>query len=176
MKDTSASASKTPKWSEADKKELLTKARAGDSDAQFWLGAAYEQGWFGKADFQEALKWFKAAAKRGDADAQSSLGQMYGDGEGAPRNYFAAARWYRRAAEHIPDFGGAGQGRNNLGLLYMKGLGVSKEYVRAYKWFSLAHSEANLSYAKAQMSPAQISEAERLVAEWKARHPEPGQW
>jgi Sel1 repeat-containing protein len=67
---------------------------------------------------------------------------------------------------------GAGQGRNNLGLLYMEGLGVPKDYVRAYMWFSLTNFELNLSYAKAQMTPAQVFEAERMAAEWKSDHPE----
>jgi TPR repeat protein len=97
----------------------LAKAQHGDAGAQFWLGAGYEQGWFGKTDFQQALKWLRRAAKHGDPDAQNALGQMYEDGEGVAQNYVVAAQWYRKAAEHVRDFGGAGQGRNNLGLLYM---------------------------------------------------------
>jgi len=169
---TSATASQSSKWTEADKKGLLAKAQHGDTGAQFWLGAAYEQGWFGKADFQEALKWLRRAAKRGNPDAQNDLGHMYEDGEGVPQNYAQAAKWYRRAAEHVPDLGGAGQGRNNLGMLYMNGFGVPKDYVQAYMWFRLAHSDANLSYAKSQMNPAQISKAERMAAEWTTHRSE----
>ena len=168
----SASTSQRPKWTEANKKALLTKAQHGDAGAQFWLGTGYEQGWFGKTDFQEALKCLRSAAKRGDPDAQNALGQMYGDGEGVPQNYAQAANWYRKAAEHVPNFGGADQGKNNLGLLYMNGLGVLKDYVQAYMWFSLANVEANRSSAKAQMTPAQVLEAERMAAEWKTHHPE----
>jgi uncharacterized protein len=137
-----------------------------------WLGAAYEQGWFGKPNFREALKWFRKAAANGDPDAQNSLGQMYQDGEGVRRDYWEAAKWYRTAAEHVPDLGGAGQGKNNLGLLYLNGEGVPRDYVRAYMWFKLASAETNLPYAKAKMTPAQITEAERMVAEWKRSHPE----
>src|SRR5437763_1149769 len=156
-----------------DKQTLLTKAQQGDVSAQFWLGTGYEQGWFGKADYREALKWLRRAAEHGNPDAQICLGQMYEDGEGVPQNDVLAAKWYRKAAEHVPDFGGAGQGRNKLGLLYLKGLGVPKDYVQAYFWFSLSPSQANLSYAKAEMSPSQISEAERLVQRWKEQHPTP---
>lgn len=169
---TSRSASQLAQWTEADRKELLTKAQHGDTGAQFWVGAAYEQGWFGKADFQEALKWLLTAAKRGNPDAQNELGQMYENGEGVPQSYSHAAEWYRRAAEQVPHFGGASQGRNNLGILYMKGLGVPKNYVQAYMWFRLARTEANLSYARSQMYPAQISKAERMATEWKAHHSE----
>jgi len=172
MQAASAPTSQRLKWTEADKNALLTKAQRGDVGAQSWLGAAYEQGWFGKADFHEALKWLRRAAKHGNADAQNELGQMYQDGEGVPQNYVQAAKWYRMAAEHVPDFGGAGQGRNNLGLLYLDGLGVPKDYVQAYMWFRLTNSETNLSYAKARMTPAEILGAERMAAEWKASHPE----
>ena len=98
---------------------------------------------------------------------------MYESGEGMRQDYALAAHWYREAAEHVPDFGGAGQGRKNLGLLYMQGLGVPKDYVQAYMWFSLSNSESNLSDAKDQLTPAQVSEAERMIEDWKRNHPEP---
>ena len=168
----SASMSQGHQWTEADRKALLAKAHHGDAGAQFWLGAGYEQGWFGKTNFQEALKWFRRAAAKGDPDAQVSLGQMYEDGEGVRQNYTLAAKWYRKAAEHVQDFGGAGQGRNSLGLLYMDGLGVPEDYVQAYMWFRLTNFETNLAYAKAQMTTAQVLEAERMAMEWRSHHPE----
>jgi uncharacterized protein len=96
---------------------------------------------------------------------------MFEDGEGVQQNYIMAAKWYRKAAEHVPDFGGSGQGRNHLGLLYLKGLGVPKDYVQAYMWFSLTGSQINLLYAKVEMSPAQVLEAERIAQQWRDRHP-----
>ena len=156
-----------------DKQTLLTKAQQGDVSAQFWLGTGYEQGWFGKADYREALKWLRRAAEHGNPDAQNCLGQMYEDGEGVPQNDALAAKWYRKAAERVPDFGGAGQGRKNLGLLYLSGgRGVPKDVVRAYMWFRLARTEVNLADAKAQMTAVQVREAERMVTEWKNSHPE----
>jgi uncharacterized protein len=162
------------RWTEADRKALLAKARQGDADSQFWLGTGYEQGWFGKANFHKALKWLRAAAAQDNVDAQACLGRMYEGGEGVRQNYVAAAVWYRMAAEHVPDRGGASQGRNDLGLLYLSGLGVPKDYVQAYMWFRLAsNSGANLSEAKSRMTPEKIREAERLAAEWKNSHPDP---
>jgi TPR repeat protein len=151
---------------------LLRAAEHGESEAQFWLGVAYEQNWFETTDIQEAVKWYRKAAVQGHPDAQASLGQMYKDGEGVKQNYVLAAEWYRKAAEHVPNFGGAGQGRNDLGLLYMNGLGVPQDYVQAYMWFRLANAETNLSYAKAKMTPTQVLEAERMATEWKNHHPE----
>jgi uncharacterized protein len=95
---------------------------------------------------------------------------MYEDGEGVTQNYAIAAKWYKRAAEHVPNLGGAGQGRNNLGMLYLDGRGVPRDYVQSYMWFKLAGSERNLSLAKAHLTPEQILEAERFVTEWKTQH------
>jgi TPR repeat protein len=158
-------------WTDVRKKELVVKAQRGDASSQMWLGCAYEQGWFGEKNFPEALKWFRRSAEQGDPDAQVSLGQMYEAGEGVTQNYAIAAEWYRKAAEHVPDFGGAGQGRNDLGLLYLNGYGVPQDYVQAYVWFSLsAESNPNLQYAAEHLTPEHIREAERLASDWKIRH------
>lgn len=136
-----------------------------DADAQFWLGAGYEQGLFGKSDFQEAMKWLQRAAKHSNPDAQITLGQMCEDGEGVPKNYVLAAQWYRKAAEHVPDLGGAGQGRNHLGLLYLQGLGVPKDYLQAYMWFSLAGVESKVAAAQEAMKSGTNSQGSATSGE-----------
>lgn len=161
-----------PQWTEDDRKQLLAKAERGDAGSQMWLAAAYEQGWFGMTNIPEALKWYRKSAAKGNPDAQNELGQMYEDGEGVKQDYVLAAKWYRKAAEHVPNLGGAGQGRNNLGMLYLDGHGVPKDYVQAYMWFSLSGGEqnANLAYAREHMAPDQILKAEHRVEEWRRRH------
>src|SRR6266404_4888620 len=151
---------------------MLRAAEQGDAEAQFWLGVAYEQNWFGTTDVKEAVKWYQKAAEGGNPDAQVELGQKYEYGEGVEQNFKLAAEWHRKAADHVPNLGGAGQGRNQLGLLYMEGLGVPKNYVQAYMWFKLASTETNLAYAKSRMTPAQVLEADRMAMEWKNHHPE----
>jgi TPR repeat protein len=76
------------------------------------------------------------------------------------------------AGEHVPDLGGAGQGRNNLGLLYLHGDGVPKDLVQAYMWFKLTQNHTNLPYAKHQKTPAQIAEAEQMAAAWEHSYPD----
>ncbi len=154
-------------------KWLLRAAELGEPETQFWLGVAYEQNWFGTTDVQEAAKWFRRAAVQGHPDAQVSLADMYEHGEGLDKDYVLAAEWYRKAADHVPNLGGAGQGRNQLGLLYADGLGVPKDYVQAYMWFGLANNETSLSQVQVKMTPSQILQAQQLVEEWKSRHPEP---
>ena len=88
-----------------------------------------------------------------------------GGQEGVKQDFHLAAKWYRKAAEHVPDLGGAGQGRNNLGMLYLNGGGVPQDYVQAYMWFSLSGGKPNpnVAYAKERMTQQQILEAERKV-------------
>ena len=147
---------------------LQPAAKHADPEAQFLLGTAYEQGSFGMANYKEALNWLQKSAKQGHPDAQVSLGQMYERGAGVKQSYSMAAKWYRKAAEHVPNLGGAGQGRNDLGILYEQGLGVPKDFVQAYLWISLANGD--VSYARDNMTPAQILDAERIASEWKGRH------
>ena len=158
---------------ESSKAEMWLRraAEQGDSEAQFWLGAAYEQGWFGATDLQCALEWLRESAAQGHPDAQVALGHMYADGEGVAQDWGIAAEWYRKAAEHVPDLGGAGQGRNELGLLYLEGYGVPKDLVRAHMWFSLARNEKNLETAQFRMTPAQIRRAPHMAREWEEQHP-----
>jgi uncharacterized protein len=149
-------------------------AEKGVPDVQFWLGVAFDQHlWFGVTDQQEALKWFRRAAELGNPDAEAELGRLYQDGDGVEQNYVQAAFWFRKAAEHVPNLGGAGQGRNNLGLLYADGHGVPKDYVQAYMWFSLAGNDSNISDIQNEMTPNQISQAQQMAADWKVQHPDP---
>lgn len=141
---------------------MLRAAEQGDAEAQFWLGFAYEENWFGTTDVKEAVKWYQKAAESGNPDAQSALGQKYELGEGVDQSFKLAAEWYRRAAEHVPNLGGAGQGRNGLGLLYMKGRGVPQDYAQAYFWFRLGGPEENTADARAHLTVTQIQETDRV--------------
>lgn len=150
---------------------LRRAAEQGNTQGQFILGATYENGKFGRTDYQEAFKWLRKAAEKGDPDAEVSLGEMYQDGEFVSQNYALAATWYRKAAEHSPDRGGAGRGRNQLGMLYADGLGVSKNLVLAYMWFSLTQHGTNLDDVKPHMTLAQIAQARRMSFDWLKAHP-----
>ena len=154
-------------------KRLHQAANQGNAGAEMLLGVSYRNGQYERKDLKQAMKWFREAAAQGQPDAENSLGQMYEDGEGVKQSYALAAQWYRKAAEHVPDLGGAGQGRNNLGLLYMQGLGVPQDYIQAYMWFALAHNEVDLKEVQSRMTPMQILEAQRLAEDWKQKHSSP---
>lgn len=83
---------------------------------------------------------------------------------------FAVIWRWRCLAAHQGDH----SAQNHVGHYYRVGSKpVTKNLVQAYKWYSLAAGNGNERAAElreqisAQMTPAQISEAERLSAEWK---------
>ena len=132
----------------------------------------YRDGRYVERDGQRAFNLFLRAAKQGDVDAQFSVAQMYEDGDVVPQDYRQAVTWYKKAADHVPDYGGAGQARNNLGFLYAAGHGVPRDYVTAYMYFALANNKHNMQWAAEKMSIPQVVEAQRRAKEWIQRHPE----
>ena len=119
-------------------REWRPLAEQGDTDAQFLLGAMYDEGKGVSKDDEEAVKWFRKAADQGDADAQFNLGNMHYDGRGVRRNHAEAVRWYRKAAEQ-----GHASAQNNLGAMYDNGTGVPEDDVQAYAWFNIAAAQGD---------------------------------
>ena len=101
---------------------------------------------------------------------------MYRDGRGVPQNEAEAVRWYRLAAEQEDDMG-----QFNLGSSYAEGRGVRQDDVQAHMWFNLATSRGSSEVTNRavnvrdqltnRMTPADLSEAQRLAREWDAAHP-----
>ena len=162
----------------ADAEKWLRLAAAqGDADAQFWLGTAYQRGWFGGLDDREAFHWLRKAAAQGLPNAQFSLGQMYEDGEGVPESNSLAASWYRKAADHSPAFFG-GVWEAEVQLTYMYRDGRLKDKVQAYMWFAIVGSSldpptdgGDMKQIAVHMTRAQIVQAQRLAEDWIKRHP-----
>jgi TPR repeat protein len=74
-------------------------AEQGFLQAQFNLGACYDQGEGVKADKKEAVKWFRLAAEQGYANAQFNMGYSYAKGYGLKKDKVEAVKWLRLAAE-----------------------------------------------------------------------------
>ena len=146
-------------------------AEQGNAGAQYNLGKMQRN----VQHYAWAVGWYRKAAEQGHAKAQYNLGKMYKNGHGVPQHYAEAVKWYRKAAKQ-----GNARAQNNLGLMYVGGLGVPQDYVQAHMWLDLAASifspgeDRDLAvkyrdiYAK-KMTPAQISEAQRLAREWKPK-------
>ncbi len=157
---------------------LEPAAELGGTKAQFFLGLMHYTGEGIPQSYREAKKWYIIAANQGYASAQSALGTMYYKGEGVPQIYRRAKMWFLMAAEQ-----GDPDAQSSLGIMYYNGHGVPQGYVQAHMWFNLAaaryhtifdskdrdRAASNRDRVAAQMTPAQIAEAQKLAQEWKAK-------
>ncbi len=155
-------------------REWRPLAKQGNANAQFFLGFMYENGLSVPQDYAKAMKWYRKAAEQGVAKAQHYVGRMYDIGQGVHQDYAKAMKWYRKAAEQ-----GVAEAQHSLGEQYEKGQGVLQDYVQAHMWFNLAASNYRSMFADLaindrdsvakRMTPAQISEAQKLAREWKPK-------
>ncbi|MBM3529600.1 MAG: SEL1-like repeat protein [Alphaproteobacteria bacterium] len=66
-----------------------------------------------------------------------------------------------------------------LGMMYSSGRSVPADLVAAHKWFNLAAMKGNAEAAQrrrevaAEMSDAEIGQAQRAARDWLKAHPEP---
>lgn len=150
-------------------------ADQGDTVAQGHLGRLYRLGAGVPRDATQAAKWSIKAATQGNAAAQANLGYMSLEGLGLPADAAAAGGWFKRAAEQ-----GDASAEFGLATLCEAGRGVPKDVVQAHKWYALAsvddgeYDEELFARAKkakealaAKMTPAQIAQAEQLVADFQ---------
>ncbi len=136
--------------------------------APAWAGVDEGVAAFMRGDYATAFREWRPLAEQGNASAQNNLGGMYGQGLGVTQDYVQALQWYRKAAEQ-----GDAHAQYNLGSMYRDGQGVPQDYVQAYMWFKLAASRLppgeDRDIVAMRMTPAQISEAQKLAREWKPK-------
>src|SRR5262249_43102084 len=92
---TSALVSKTPR---IDVKALLAKANAGNPEAEFTLGIAYDHGLGVDKSAYEAMRWYRMAANSGLTEAQNNLAYLYETGPDGLKDVSEAIKWYKRAS------------------------------------------------------------------------------
>ena len=134
----------------SDTKALIVKAEAGDVDAQFRVGAAYDLGKGAPRDVSESIKWYRMAAEAGNAEAQNSLGSVLQ----AEKKYTAALAWYEKASNQSHALA-----TNSLAYLYDLGLGVPQDRQRAFEFYARA---ADLGWAQAMWNIANMYGAGQL--------------
>lgn len=128
----------------AENKALLTKAQAGDANAQFELAEAYDFARGAPQNTQEALRWYKAAAAQGLPAAQNSAGSMLL----GQRKFAEALGWFEKAAaqENV-------QSINSLAYLYDTGQGVKQDRSKSLALYTKA---ANLGWAESMWNLANM--------------------
>jgi uncharacterized protein len=108
-------------------------ALAGDREAIFLMGTAYDEGLGVDIDAVEAATSYRRAAELDHVLAQYNLGNFYEAGRGVPQDDALAVLWWRRAAEQgdtIPMF--------RLGTMYETGRGVAQDLRKARDWYERA--------------------------------------
>ena len=141
-------------------------ANNGSANAQFNLGAMYDNGDGVEEDDSEAANWYRLAANQGHVNAQFNLGVMYANGEGVEKNVAEAASWYQKAALQ-----GDYRSQYNLGALYANGEGVPQDSIEAYVWLDLSATSGirNLvtkrDRAAEKLTPAELEQARQRVTE-----------
>jgi len=79
--------------------EVESKAKAGDSDAQWKLAWLYKEGACVKKDEEGTVRWLYEAAKQGHSEAALELGHAFYEGKGVEKNQYQAAIFMRQSAE-----------------------------------------------------------------------------
>lgn len=146
-------------------KHVSAGADRGDSQANFTLGLAYEQGWHGlKQDYARATQLFEVAAAGGELKAQTRLAWNYYSGVGTPVSYEKALHWAELAAASDE-----GTALYVLGLCYTHGSGVPTDTVKGLHYMEAAaeHGESDayaplaLVYFAGQVVPKNYDKAAR---------------
>ena len=117
---------------------VMAKAKAGNAEAEFKVGAQYELGAHVTRDPVQAAQWYRKAADQGFAQAEHSLGILYEFGNGVAADPATAAQWYRKAAEQ-----GFAPAQFSLGLCYVHGKGVPQDFGQALAWYGKAAAQKN---------------------------------
>lgn len=124
-------------------------ADAGEREALFLMGTAYDEALGVAENLAEAVRWYRRAADLGHVLAQHNLGNLHQAGRGVSKDDAQAVAWWRRAAEQgdaVPMF--------RLGEMYEAGRGVKRDLGQARLWYERA---AARGFARARSALARLS-------------------
>jgi len=122
---------------------LLSKAKAGDADAEKQIALKYSQ----LGNWKEACRWMLMAGQNGNAEAQIILAEDYEQGYevcGIQKDALQAVVWLRKAAT-----GGNGVAAEELASHYYDGQGAPQDYLQAALWWRKA---AEQDYPDAELN------------------------
>ena len=149
-------------------------AYAGDVDAQFNLGALYENGLGGPVDAEKAARWYRAAAARRVDLARLALARLQRTGALEPEPDEDQIKLLETAARR-----GLAEAQYELGVAYDRGLGVTQNHATAAGWYhraaeqGLTDAQYNLAtlYDEGLGTPRDVGQAR----EWYIRAADAGE-
>jgi uncharacterized protein len=109
--------------------KLKKSAEAGDAEAQYNLGQAFEYGEYDNVDFAEAMRWYKKAAQQGYVHAQFKLSIFYEDGMACEVDFKAAYLWAEKAALQ-----GLIHAQKRVSAFLSLGKGVGRDLQKSAHW------------------------------------------
>lgn len=149
-----------------------SSAQQADAEQQYRRGIQFEQGIDQPRNYAQAVAWYRKAADQGHRSALYNLGMMYVNGHGVQQNNREAVIHFRQAAEmkHA-------KAHFNMGFMLENGRGTAKDPGQGLTSYIIA---SNLGLGEVankardnvstQLSPAQVSEAERRAGVWMDEH------
>ncbi len=148
---------------------FLNAGAKGLSLAQHKAGLYYMNGVGTHRDTVAGRAWFDLAAKQGFAPAQTQLALLYEKGLGIQRNLRTAAQLFSLAS----DQGDVGASLK-LATYYANGVGVEADPVRAYVLAGKVAGASDQATAlaaqlKEKLTPAQVADGNKQLAELKAK-------
>ncbi|HPJ25288.1 MAG TPA: hypothetical protein PLW97_05180 [Synergistaceae bacterium] len=120
--------------------DVVIAAVAEDAaEEAFRRGERYFDGVGVSQDYEEAARWYLAAAELGHGIAQYGIATLYERGLGVPEDFEQAVFWYRKAAASGSPASPKAQAA--LGVAHQMGMGVSRDLTLAAQWFEKAASQ-----------------------------------
>jgi hypothetical protein len=144
--------------------KLKPLAKAGNPEADYWMGRMYEDGLGVKKDVNKAIEYYTTSADKGWQNAKLRLGEIYFHGTEVLQNFAKARKWLERAA-----FDGKSLAQRDLGTLYANGWGTQKDPVWAYVWYEFAARQGDYEAQKKRdsllrtMTDDQVTEGQKLT-------------
>jgi len=118
--------------------EVRRLAEAGEVEAVFLMGTAYDEGLGVVVDPVRAAAWHRRAAEAGHVLGQHNLGNQYASGRGVTQDSAAAVMWWTpagRAGDAIVQL--------RLGEAFESGVGVERSLDTALRWYRDAAERGN---------------------------------
>ena len=145
----------------------------GISNAYYYLGLAFDNGWGVEKDVPKAVEAYEKAVAMGHAPAMNNLGFILYEGRGVEKNLSQAIHLITSAVDRGDAFS-----YGSLGEIMLNGNGFPQNDVETYKWLKLAQDNMNpgpsrdnnlamLNQVKSRMTAEQIAEGDTRVDAWR---------
>ena len=114
--------------------EYTAELETLSTEEMFATGFEHNQ----RAEYKEAVDWYRKAAAKRNIVAQSLLGMLYMNGQGVEKDLTIAIGWFRKAAQQNDAIA-----QYYLGMMYLNGNGVARDEELAADWLHKSAEQGN---------------------------------